>query len=262
MKKSLERVVFLVTTIMLLVFVFRTELSAYPTGRTGSTLKSGTTGCGNCHSASTVISGAITGPLTVVAGQTYTYTLTITMPSGSGNEGVNIAAKNGTLAIIAGSGLKLASGELTHSSALTYANPKVIQFSYTAPTVAGTDTLFSTVDRGHSGAWRFSPNFGITVQLAAGIIGNEIPVSFNLKQNFPNPFNPTTQITYSIEKSGQVILKVYDVSGKEIADLVNEAQAQGTYSVSFSGENFPSGVYFYKLQSGEKSEVKKMTLIK
>ncbi len=261
MRKTLGTMVFLVTTIMLLVFVFRTELSAYPGGITGRTLKSGTTGC-SCHSASTVISGAITGPTTVIAGQTYTYTLTITMPSGSGGEGVDIAVKNGTLAVIAGSGLRLASGELTHSSPLTYANPNAIQFSYTAPPVAGPDTIYSNVVRGYNGAWRFSPNFGITVQTASGIIGNEIPVSFNLKQNFPNPFNPTTQITYSIEKNGAVTLKVYDVTGKEIADLVNETQTQGTHSVSFSGENFPSGVYFYKLQSGEKSEVKKMTLIK
>jgi hypothetical protein len=249
--------------VMISVLMVSSILSAYPSGRTGATLKSGTTGCGGgCHTSSTVISGAIAGPTTVTAGQTYTYTLTITMPSGSGGEGVDIAVKSGSLAVVAGSGLKLSNGELTHSSALSYSNPKVISFSYTAPSVAGTDTIYSTVDRGHGGAWRFSPNFGITVQLPAGITGNGIPLSFGLDQNYPNPFNPSTQITYSLNSKGAVSLRIFDVTGKEVSSLVNEIQPEGNYSVVFNAANFPSGIYYYKLQSGDRSEVKKMTLLK
>jgi hypothetical protein len=252
------------TLILSIIFIlYSIEVFANPGGRTGRTRKSGTTGCGGgCHSSSTAISGAITGPSTVFAGQTYTFTLTINMASGSGGEGVDIAVKNGTLAVIAGSGLKLSSGELTHSSAISYSNPKVIQFSYTAPGTAGTDTLYATVDRGYSGAWAFTPNYGFTVESLSGVINNETPVSFGLAQNFPNPFNPVTKINYRIEKSGIVTLKVYDVTGNEISTLVSSNQTAGSYTVDFNSGNLSSGIYFYKLESAGKSDVRKMTLLK
>ena len=95
---------------------------------------------------------------------------------------------------------------------------------------------------------------------------NEFPSEFKLHQNYPNPFNPTTNIRYSIpEETGRdlsVSLKVYDVIGKEIETLVNENQTAGSYSVSFNAANYPSGVYFYKLETNSFSETKKMILIK
>lgn len=93
-------------------------------------------------------------------------------------------------------------------------------------------------------------------------ISSEIPNRYKLHQNYPNPFNPTTNIKYQIQKSGFVTLKVYDILGKEIATLVNEIQKPGTYEVPFSAENLNSGVYFYKIQSGNYSETKRMILIK
>ena len=88
------------------------------------------------------------------------------------------------------------------------------------------------------------------------------PDFFELKQNYPNPFNPTTIITYQCSSVSDVSLKVYDVLGNELTTLVNETQSAGSYSVTFDGSNFPSGVFFYKLQAGESAETKRMVLLK
>lgn len=89
---------------------------------------------------------------------------------------------------------------------------------------------------------------------------------FSLAQNYPNPFNPTTKINFSIPKSGYVSLKVYDILGNEITDLVNQNLTTGTYSVDFNatsnGNALSSGVYFYRLRTSDFSEVKKMYLVK
>ncbi|MEJ2103186.1 MAG: T9SS type A sorting domain-containing protein, partial [Ignavibacteriaceae bacterium] len=94
-------------------------------------------------------------------------------------------------------------------------------------------------------------------------------IDFVLQQNFPNPFNPSTKIKYTISSvtlSGVevslVILKVFDVLGKEVATLVNEEKPSGTYDVEFNGSNLPSGIYFYQLKAGEYSNTKKMILLK
>ncbi|MFZ1517423.1 MAG: two-component regulator propeller domain-containing protein [Ignavibacteriaceae bacterium] len=93
------------------------------------------------------------------------------------------------------------------------------------------------------------------------------PTKFSLEQNFPNPFNPNTNIQYAISSRQFVTLKVYDVLGKEIATLVNEEKPAGNYEVKFdvAQESFPanaSGVYFYQLKAGEYIETKKMILMK
>ena len=88
------------------------------------------------------------------------------------------------------------------------------------------------------------------------------PSVFSLEQNYPNPFNPTTTIKYSIPTSEFVTLKVYNLFGKEVSTLVNENKQAGIYSVEFNAANYPSGVYFYKLQAGNFIETKKMLLLK
>lgn len=94
------------------------------------------------------------------------------------------------------------------------------------------------------------------------LISIEVPDRFELKQNFPNPFNPTTKIIFNLRNSGNVSLKIYNQSGQLISELVNEYKTPGSYSVDFDGSNFPSGVYFYKMQSGTTTDTKKMILIK
>ncbi|MCB0727226.1 MAG: T9SS type A sorting domain-containing protein [Ignavibacteriae bacterium] len=89
-----------------------------------------------------------------------------------------------------------------------------------------------------------------------------IPTEYSLSQNYPNPFNPTTNLEFGIPELGFVSLKVYDISGKEVATLVNEIKSPGRYNVKFDGSNFASGVYFYKITSGNFSAVKRMFLIK
>jgi hypothetical protein len=99
-------------------------------------------------------------------------------------------------------------------------------------------------------------------------ITSEIPLSYSLEQNYPNPFNPTTKIKFDIQKSvvssqySVVTLKVFDILGKEIATLVNELLKPGTYEVTFDASMLPSGIYFYRLTSGDFSETRKMILIK
>ncbi len=88
------------------------------------------------------------------------------------------------------------------------------------------------------------------------------PTDFQLLQNFPNPFNPSTSISYSVPGYSFVTLKVFDIVGKEIATLVNENKMRGTYKVNFDASNLSSGVYLYKLQTNNFVTIKKMLLMK
>ena len=90
----------------------------------------------------------------------------------------------------------------------------------------------------------------------------EIPKEFRLYNNYPNPFNPTTNIKFSIPTQGFVTLKVFNSLGKEVATLVNENMSVGTYEVNFDAGSITSGVYFYRLQSDNFTETKRMMLIK
>ena len=89
-----------------------------------------------------------------------------------------------------------------------------------------------------------------------------IPDNFKLFQNYPNPFNPKTIINYELPITNFVSVKVYNALGNEVTTLVNEKQNAGRYSVEFSGESLPSGVYFYKLNAGSYSETKRLVLLK
>lgn len=112
-----------------------------------------------------------------------------------------------------------------------------------------------------------------TVDIITGI-GNgttptavQIPTEYNLSQNFPNPFNPTTKIDYSISVEGKVNIVVYDIVGREVMNLVNSVQTAGFYSVNFNGANLASGMYFYRINvTGESDNnfraTKRMVLIK
>ena len=88
------------------------------------------------------------------------------------------------------------------------------------------------------------------------------PEDFILGQNYPNPFNPTTTITYSVAKTSNTKIVVYDILGNEIKTLVNEVKSPGKYSVNFDGENLSSGTYFYKIITDNFIQTKKMILLK
>jgi len=91
---------------------------------------------------------------------------------------------------------------------------------------------------------------------------SSLPNKVSLSNNYPNPFNPATTINYQIPKASNVQIKVYDVLGKEVAELVNEKKEPGRYNVQFDASNLPSGLYFYRMQAGKFSEVRKMLLMK
>jgi hypothetical protein len=92
--------------------------------------------------------------------------------------------------------------------------------------------------------------------------GSGIIKDYSLEQNYPNPFNPSTKISFSIQTSGFVSLKVYDVLGKERYTLINGVKSAGNHIVDFNASILSSGIYFYKLESGNFSKTMKMLLIK
>jgi hypothetical protein len=93
--------------------------------------------------------------------------------------------------------------------------------------------------------------------------GTVAPLEFTLKQNYPNPFNPTTFIEFSVEKPGRATLELYNILGQKLLTLFDEAVEAGRfYTVQFNANGLPSGIYIYKLQSGTKSGLKRLLLVK
>jgi len=89
-----------------------------------------------------------------------------------------------------------------------------------------------------------------------------LPEGYELFQNYPNPFNPSTKITYSVPTNSHVVIKVYDVAGREVGTIENRERSAGTYSVWFNAKQLASGVYYYKLTANNYSAVKKFILMK
>ena len=104
--------------------------------------------------------------------------------------------------------------------------------------------------------------FDTTPITAVGRLDGETPVEYALAQNYPNPFNPTTAISYQLSAISFVTLKVFDILGTEIANLVNDVRSAGTYTVQWDASSFPSGTYVYRLQAGSFIETRKMILLK
>lgn len=88
------------------------------------------------------------------------------------------------------------------------------------------------------------------------------PVNYSLSQNYPNPFNPSTTIKYSIPNSSLVKIKLFNMLGQEISELVNQEQQSGDYEITFDAANLPSGVYFYTIEAGNFVQTRKMVLLK
>ena len=89
-----------------------------------------------------------------------------------------------------------------------------------------------------------------------------IPQSYELEQNYPNPFNPATIIKYSLPSESKVILKIYDMLGKEVTTLVNSIQTPGEHIVNFNASDLPSGIYLYNITAGNFTQTKKLVLLK
>ncbi len=109
----------------------------------------------------------------------------------------------------------------------------------------------------------------ITLEGDVTSVDNEVKISeFNLEQNFPNPFNPSTKIRYVVATNSHTSLKIYDMLGREVATLVNEIKSPGMYTATFNASNslngisLASGIYFYQLKAGSFIQTKKMILTK
>jgi hypothetical protein len=161
---------------------------------------------------------------------------------------------SGTTSNVAGE-LVDAGGNVVAVNNGTSSNP----FTLTAPS-AGTYTV-------NAGYKNPSRDWGTTsaVVNVTGVDENLIdlsPNSFKLYANYPNPFNPSTKIRYAIPVAAFTVLKVYSITGKEVATLINEEKTPGVYEVNFNAANLSSGIYFYKLQAGSFTDVKEMVLMK
>jgi hypothetical protein len=130
--------------------------------------------------------------------------------------------------------------------------------SYTSPDSSGLDTI-RTIAIGNAigevARW-------VQVQVGVQNIGTEIPGEFKLYQNYPNPFNPITSINFDVAKAGLVQIKVYDILGKEVEMLANEVLQPGRYKTSFDASKLSSGIYFYRINTNDFTDIKRMMVIK
>jgi len=116
---------------------------------------------------------------------------------------------------------------------------------------------------GNSGPMNSGGIYSNPTVIGIGINDPILPNRFKLHQNYPNPFNPNTTINFDIPKNSNIVLKVYDISGKVVAILSeNEFKIAGSYKVTWNAENFSSGVYFCRIEADNFVDIKKMVLIK
>jgi hypothetical protein len=150
--------------------------------------------------------------------------------------------------------IKFGSGPSINSVKADDGNHKVVYFGIGLEQIDDVNIIDSLVAR--SVRWLTE---GIVLD---NPVEGAVPTEYTLEQNYPNPFNPSTTISYSIPKEAQVSLKIYDVMGREVVEVVNERQSVGAYNVEFDAASLASGTYFYKLTAGEFISVKKMVLLK
>jgi hypothetical protein len=139
--------------------------------------------------------------------------------------------------------------------------------NYTGPAIRRIAWLPWTGYDGYMNSWGSTNSNGNVYlfkrNMPSGILSNRnIAEGFKLEQNYPNPFNPSTVINFTIGKSTHLSLEVYDITGKLIEMPINQYMNNGNYSIQFNGQNLPSGVYYYKIEAGDRTDTKKMVLIK
>jgi hypothetical protein len=115
--------------------------------------------------------------------------------------------------------------------------------------------------------WAVGDNGTILKTTTGGVtpvvqVSAEYPLTFDLYQNYPNPFNPATKIRFQLPEQSIAVLKIFDVLGNEIQVLLNRQLSAGFYDIEFNAGDMPSGVYYYRLNTGEFKESKKMVIIK
>lgn len=220
-----------------------------------------------CHgdTVSPGVSVWISGPDSLPAGVEALYKVSV-LKSANIASGFNVASYRGGLGVSDSSGTHLARPDDSDSLELTHTIPKFANgndtiswsFYYRAPLLVGfLDTLYSCgngVDTSQDPSgdyWNFSPNFRVKVTNPTAVSDEPMLArSFRLLQNYPNPFNPSTVIRYELASNADVVLEVFDISGRRVAELVNGSQAVGLHEAMFKEEsgNLASAVYFYRLR--------------
>lgn len=272
--KFIYKKIFLTVTALFIISMFAYSFSWFPFGYVGTTRKDNVNlGC-VCHgdTATPSVIVQIIGPDSVAAGQTAFFRLKLSGgPSIKG--GMNVASQYGILDTVPGMGTELdtAVDELKHYIPKSF-NADTVSwvFKYTAPSAPVNDTLFGTANSvndtlGSEGDnWNWSPNKNVRVYNPIGIINlSTIAGEFSISQNFPNPFNPVTQIDFSVARTSDIKIRIFDILGNEIAVPVAQQMKPGKYRIDFNGSQLSSGTYFYSLTAdGKTISTKKMLLVK
>ena len=141
-----------------------------------------------------------------------------------------------------------------------------IEYYFAAQDIALPNALCSTLPAGGSGinppgSTTPSTRFSFLIADVTPISAN-VPAEYKLFNNYPNPFNPVTKIKFNIKETGLVSLKVYDITGRLVSTLVNQNLLAGEYNVNFDGRELASGLYIYKIESGDFKDTKKMLMVK
>jgi Secretion system C-terminal sorting domain len=147
-----------------------------------------------------------------------------------------------------------ASGDYWKASYFQF-DPYCLAFTTETDTTNVTD-YFGNILNTHLEWWALSPVSAIEKQIS------NVPGKYALRQNYPNPFNPSTTIEYTIQKTGDVEIMIYDVTGRQVARLVKGVKSAGTHSVSFNAKDLSSGLYVYTIKTKDFTSSKKMLLIK
>ena len=230
-----------------------------------------------CHNLEqdTTVSVWVEGPDTLLVGQTGYYRMYMAGGPAEGG-GYNVAGRFGEMVLVDTFSYQhpMALNELTQAFTLPFPTPEDTiywEFGYTASDSSAIDTIYSCgislvwdsipdpLDQ-----WNFGPKFPVTIIPVTSVepATNNLPGDFVLEQNYPNPFNPSTKIKFDMPKSSFVKFVVYDITGREVESLVNENMNAGTYEVNWNAAKLSSGIYFYKLETNEFIETKRMVLIK
>lgn len=270
--------IFFASIILLFLTITYETVMSFSTGIGGRTRKNSygelEYGC-SCHNPDSLstMNVRVYGPSTVAPGFTYTYRVTI-LGGPAVRAGFDFNCWYGGIDTVQGEGTQNFGFDLTHREPKAFTGDSVswlVKYIAKDTNVILYDTLYATGNSvNYNGVadsldrWKWAPNF--VVKIDPGTIGiqhnGEIASSFALEQNYPNPFNPSTSIRFTVPVNTAVKLKVYDLTGQEIAVLLNESKSAGNYSVTWEASGYPSGVYFYEMTAGDFKERKKMVLVK
>jgi len=178
---------------------------------------------------------------------------------------IQISTDNGsTWTSLAGRYTILASSQPSYSGMRRWVSESINLNAYINKTVKFRFTMYT--DNGLPGDGFYFDDFKVVnyTNTYAGIINtsNEIPTVYSLSNNYPNPFNPSTNIKFGIPKDGFVSMKVYDITGREVSNLISQQMKAGQYEVNFNASAISSGVYFYRLNVNNFTGTKSMVIIR